>query len=155
MGLQQSSMQCVNNDSKCAYTTPITYQEYIQYVNTLPKDMTELDRQNKIKTNVCGSYNGNVVQCCNKNGENANKLTNPPKFIKKGVDAYGNITDYQVCNCTTDECRKINCPDFVQATNYELCKARVSQEDKLIKVDQYINKINITDAYIDCFNVCK
>lgn len=154
MGIQQSSMQCTNEEKKCSFTQPMPYNEYITFTKTLAPNLSESEKQKAIATHVCGTNTGVVNQCCNKTSATANTLATPTKYIKKTYDVGGNITEYQTCNCTSEACHKINCPTFVPATNYEICKARTINANKTIKVDQYVNRMAVNDLYIDCYKIC-
>lgn len=155
MGIQQSSMQCTNEKDKCSYGQPVSYKDYMDYVKTLPKEISEDEKQKQINMHICGKNPGIVTQCCNKNNPNANELASTVKYIKKIYDASGNIVEYNTCDCMTDVCHNMNCPDFTRMTNYDLCKARATDSSKIINVNKYINKLQSNDAYIDCYDLCK
>lgn len=155
MGIQESHMSCVDENRKCSFTEPVPYNTYSDYAKTIPNE--DQQKQEKMKQNVCKGYNGIVQQCCNPKSKNANEILMGKKYqlIKPIYDSAGNIVQYQICKCTTDECKKNNCADFKQPTRYEACKARSVDNNNVNHDNPYYDIIMKEHAYPDCFDLCK
>ena len=153
MGIKQSSMMCIDENKKCSVTSPISYNDYTAFGNTIPNN--DANRQQKLDAYVCGNKSGKVLQCCDKNGPNANVTANGSNLINPIMDANGKIIEYQICKCSTTACQTQNCVGFRKPTNYELCKARSINKTDTIVLNTYIDRILEPKAYPDCYSNCK
>jgi len=148
MGIQQSSMSCVDDTKKCSLTSYKPYKEYAKYVKSIPD--SDPDKQKKINSYVCDNKNGSVTQCCDKNSMSANDIVTNAKLIKIIPNK-----EYQICSrCSTTECENKNCVGFKKPTNYELCKARSIDPNKIIP-EVYIDRILESSVYPDCYPMCQ
>lgn len=153
MGQEQSSMTCVDAKKKCTYNIPIPISQYNTYAKTLPQ--TDANRQKKLNDYVCKNNVGDLMQCCDPNGANANEIAKGSKLINPIMDASGNITEYQICNCTTQQCKDDNCKGFRQPTNYEWCRSTPIKASDLIHVDAYIDRVLEPKTYPNCYGACQ
>jgi hypothetical protein len=152
MGIQQSFISCDDENRKCSYQRK-SYPEYDQYVNSVQKN--DPNREKKIKEFVCGNKKGKIAQCCDRNSINANMLANGSNLINPVMDSNGDITEYQICKCTSSVCEEIGCKGFRTPTNYELCKARSVDPSNVISINEYIDKISFDKTYPDCYDTCQ
>lgn len=167
MGLNQSYMECSDDARKCVYGTPIPYQTYNAYAKTIPD--TDTEKTAKLSRYVCGTNPGTVTQCCDPNAPNANLPAPGDQLIKIITDPKTNvITEYQICGCASDVCKKQFCSNnntdvnkWVPATNYTLCKARSRIPGGMTKVQMGttvspVNSVVAANTFPDCYStVCK
>lgn len=151
MGINQSSITCVDPAKKCTLTK-MKYQDYNTYAQTIPT--TDKDRDAKLNKYVCGTKIGSIMQCCDKSDNSLGVLANGSNLINPVMDKNGQITEYQICKCTTKQCESDNCKNFKIPTKYELCKARSVNPSDVIHVNPYIDRILIDNTYPDCYNNC-
>jgi len=154
MGIQESHMACIDETRKCSFSEPVPYNTYDEYALSIP--YSDPAKEEKIKQFVCKGNNGNVVQCCNPKSPNSTEILTEKKhkLIKPIYDASGNIIQYQVCKCSTDECKKENCSDFKQPTRYEACKARSVDNKNIDSTNSYYDIISTENTYPDCYAPC-
>lgn len=150
---QYSYINCVNEEKKCSFAEPMAYSKYDEYAKTVP--LTDKERSTKLNTFVCGSNKGTTLQCCNKNDKTLQELATGSNLINPILDSKGNVTEYQICKCTTKKCEERNCVGFKVPTKYEVCKTRGVKIENIVTVNSFINKINATNAYPDCYDICK
>ena len=147
-----SHIICADEGKKCSKSVPMPYNTFQQYANTIPN--TDTEKQNKLKKFVCGTNNGTLMQCCDSEDVSFRVNATGSNLINPIIDASGNITEYQICRCTTQKCEKQNCVSFRTPTKYEVCKISNVKKENVIQKDSYVNRILINNTLPDCYKKC-
>lgn len=145
-------MCCLNEEKSCYHNELIDTNKYFDYLKTVVGTEEEVnEKRNKY---VCGNNSGKIIECCQKNGKDANQIMENKKLIKIIKDSNGNITEYRICNCPNKICEQTKCVDYKKPTKYEACKARTINSQDQIEINKFEHKILPANTYPDCFSKC-
>lgn len=141
MGIEYSKVICINPVNKCSYgSNAVPYSVY-----------RKLKPEERQKT-VCGSYSGQIQQCCDPKDTQPVINSTPIKVIK---NSQGKVIEYHRCLCNDSVCRQKYCSDFQMPTQYGLCKARAVRLKDEVKLNEHVTQIIAANTYPDCYAPCQ
>jgi len=147
MGVNYSKVMCADTQNKCSHNQPIPYPVYAKNIkNKTPEQVHEY---------VCGKKPGVEVQCCDPFDPASTEIVDDGSLIKVIRDDKGDYTEFHICKCANKTCKEENCADFKQPTQYEKCRARAIIPSNEIKVSEYVSKVVASNAYTNCYQLCK
>jgi hypothetical protein len=147
MGINYSKIMCSNTPKKCAYTSPIPYKNYSENM----KGKTP----HEVRKYVCGSNDGEIIQCCDPFDPFANEVVKDTNLIKVIRDNDGNYKEFYICHCSDDVCQNKYCKNFKLPTQYEKCKARAVNKKDELRINPHVTKIVASNTYMNCYQTCK